>query len=136
LADKSSRPESLLIELDRQFAKLATDTSIGKAFDQYLDDDALQLPEGGSAVRGRSAIVQGLMSLDEKAKLLWQPKEARMAKSEDLGYTWGLYQLILSGDPGKLQVHHGKYVSIWRKNAAGNWKLILDMGNGNPEPKP
>lgn len=32
-------------------------------------------------------------------------------------------------------VSHGKYLNIWEKDADGNWKVAVDMGNSSPAPE-
>ncbi|MBS0411858.1 MAG: nuclear transport factor 2 family protein, partial [Proteobacteria bacterium] len=29
----------------------------------------------------------------------------------------------------------GRYVTVWRKNAKGEWKGLIDIGNADPAPK-
>ena len=36
---------------------------------------------------------------------------------------------------GKPVIEYGKYTSIWKKQADGSWKVVLDMGNASPAPK-
>ena len=35
---------------------------------------------------------------------------------------------------GKVVKHYGKYVTIWKKQADGSWKVAMDTGNSSPEP--
>ncbi len=49
---------------------------------------------------------------------------------KDLGYTYGYYTMTFKED-GSTQ--HGNYVSIWKKQAGGDWKFVLDTGNEGPE---
>jgi ketosteroid isomerase-like protein len=59
-----------------------------------------------------------------------------MAASGDLGYTYGNYQLKAKDKDGKVVTRYGKYASIWKKQKDGSWKVVLDMGNSSPAPKP
>jgi ketosteroid isomerase-like protein len=54
----------------------------------------------------------------------WKPKGGFLAKSNDLGYTYGVYKII-TGDSALT----GTYLSIWRKQKDGTWKVVLDTGN-------
>jgi hypothetical protein len=39
-------------------------------------------------------------------------------------------------DPeGKPIIGNGTYLSVWKKDPFGNWKLVLDTGNEGLEPK-
>jgi len=52
----------------------------------------------------------------------------------DLGYTLGTWQSTHYNAKGQGQVATGKYVTIWRKQADGSWKVVFD--GGNPDTKP
>jgi ketosteroid isomerase-like protein len=76
-------------------------------------------------VVGKEAVV----SLFEKADITgvhftWEPLSGNIAASGELGYTYGIYSFTKDSITRK-----GTYVSIWKKDAEGNWKYILDCGN-------
>ena len=60
--------------------------------------------------------------------------KAEMAASGDLGYTFGNYVATSKDKDGKVVKHYGKYVTIWKKQADGSWKVAMDTGNSSPEP--
>jgi ketosteroid isomerase-like protein len=66
-------------------------------------------------------------------QLDWHPVWADVSSAGDLGYTTGPYVLRHLGTahtpPG-----HGYYFSIWKKQADGSWKVILDTGIRTPAP--
>ncbi len=33
------------------------------------------------------------------------------------------------------EVNYGKYVTIWKKQADGTWKFVVDVGNKSPAPE-
>jgi ketosteroid isomerase-like protein len=55
--------------------------------------------------------------------------------SGDLGYTYGVWKSSRPGEDGKPEVSYGKYVTIWRKQHNGVWRLALDIGNSSPAPE-
>lgn len=57
----------------------------------------------------------------------WQPLDAAISSSGDLGYTIGAYEIVRSGENAGV-VTTGKYVTIWKKQADGSWKVIFDSG--------
>jgi ketosteroid isomerase-like protein len=61
---------------------------------------------------------------DTAYTLSWQPMNAEISKSGDLGFTYGVYELSI-----KDSVYKGTYVSIWKKQNDGSWKFVLDSGN-------
>jgi ketosteroid isomerase-like protein len=49
-----------------------------------------------------------------------------MARSGDLAYTYGTYELIAPGAERKVLVG-GNYLRIWKRGADGRWKVVLDI---------
>jgi ketosteroid isomerase-like protein len=60
---------------------------------------------------------------DPKFVLRWEPLGAEV--SGNLGYTYGLYRSSNG---------YGKYVSVWKKQRDGSWKIVVDAGNTSPAP--
>ena len=58
--------------------------------------------------------------------MTWEPKDGVIARSGELGYTYGVYAMRPSL---KDTVIYGTYVSIWKKEKGGKWKYVLDSGN-------
>lgn len=82
-------------------------------------------------VTGRNAIMEyaGEMFADETAQLSWTPEVAEVAYYGDMGYTIGTYEFV-QGDPeGDFVRMNGTYVTIWRKQNDGSWKVAVDIGN-------
>lgn len=61
--------------------------------------------------------------------LTWQPTKVEVARSGDLGYTTGTYESKFHDKEGKPQTRRGRYVTVWRKDPAGRWKVVIDIGN-------
>jgi ketosteroid isomerase-like protein len=92
----------------------------------------------GEPVHGRPAIRE-LMApafATPGFSLRWQPVAADIAASGDLGYTYGTYQNSSPGADGKPEVRTGMYVTIWKKQADGSWKAVVDLGSSAPPPQP
>jgi ketosteroid isomerase-like protein len=86
-------------------------------------------------IQGRQTIRAHLESGPVGAVLVWTPLQADVSRSRDLGYTFGTYELRIPGTNGPPTVRHGKYVSIWKRQADGSWKIVVDTGNPNPPPE-
>jgi ketosteroid isomerase-like protein len=71
---------------------------------------------------------------DSTWHLTWQPTMAFASASGDLGYTLGTWESRRYTDAGAGQIATGKYVTIWRKQSDGSWKVVFD--GGNPDTKP
>ena len=59
-----------------------------------------------------------------------------MSASGDLGYTFGSNEISLNNAVGVRTTTKGKYVTIWRKQADGSWKVVVEIANGDAPPAP
>lgn len=128
-------PAQQLLETDRAFNAMAQKQGVQAAFAHYAAPDAVLLNEGLQPVRGHAAVVAGFDNIPEGYSLVWQPVAGDVAASGDLGYTWGRFVATTRGADGEARISHGKYTSIWKRQADGAWKFVLDTGNGNPAPE-
>lgn len=123
---KMSKEEAKLFQTEIDFAKLAEEKGVQAAFAAYLAEDAVLLPANGDPVEGRDAIVK---FMGGGYTLLWKPLRAEISKSGEMGYTYGTSETRFTDKDGKPQIRNGKYMSVWKKQKDGSWKVIVDMGN-------
>ena len=119
-----------LLQADVAFAKTVGVENKDAFFGTFLSDAALLAPqqpiaEGAGAV---GAVFQGMFGLPGFG-LTWQPTRAEVASSGDMGYTIGTYELKFDGQDGTPVVDSGKYMTVWKKQADGSWKVAVDMFN-------
>jgi len=134
LADKEAEKEKLL-QTDKEFAQFSVNNGAAEAFNEYLTDDALQLPAGNNPVQGVENIYNRMKDNQGNYVLDWSPQYAEVAKSGDMGYTWGTYSLAYKDENGEEQKSYGKYLNVWKKQADGKWKVAVDIGNDSPGPE-
>jgi ketosteroid isomerase-like protein len=121
-----------LRQLEADFMKAAAEQG-SKGYLSYYADNAVELPDGVFMIEGKENIAKTMGFLDNPNNhLTWTPVGADMAGSRDLGYTYGTYEFRSKDKDGKSVVQRGKYTSIWKKQADGKWKVVLDMGNASP----
>jgi ketosteroid isomerase-like protein len=128
-------PGDVLIQVDRNFAKMAIDRGTAYAFSYFAADSATILQRGSRPTVGRSAI-RDLYKDEGNSTLRWEPYFADLAASGDIGYTLGNYQYSYKDSTGTDKRSYGYYVTIWKKQPDGNWKYVLDTGVSAPPPKP
>lgn len=127
---------SILRQLEADFMKAAAEKG-AQGYMSYYAEDAAELPNGEDVLQGKESIAKTMGFLDQKDNhLTWTPVYADMAASGDLGYTYGTYEFRSKDKDGKPTIEYGKYVSIWKKQKDGNWKVAMDMGNSSRGPKP
>jgi ketosteroid isomerase-like protein len=118
--------------VDMAFESRAQDVGAAEAFREFMDEtDGLQFG-GGPPTRGAEAIYQAMGGpAPAKSRLEWTIVDAWGAASGDLGVTTGTWKVTANGAASPLVT--GRYVTVWRKNATGQWKGLIDIGN--PDPK-
>ena len=123
-----------MMATDRMFAAMAVEEGVPAAFGAYAAEDVQMFPDGGQPYGGRDSMVERFATWPEGASLIWEPVEGMAATSEDFGFTWGRYVFTVIAEDGGETTEHGKYVTVWRKEADG-WKYVADIGNSNPAPE-
>jgi ketosteroid isomerase-like protein len=132
LTNPSLSPEiQFLYQLE---AKFAADTvrGGGKAFASWFADDAVTLSNGKAAVVGRAAIAASASWLPQDYQLTWTPEGARLSPAGDMGFTWGHYEGRAKDHNGNPIVNTGRYMTVWKKQPDGSWKVVLDASNEAP----
>jgi ketosteroid isomerase-like protein len=92
--------------------------------------DGMSLDAKGTVVRGHAAIREAMTPVLAKVKIVWKPTVVDVAPSGEMGFTYGLYQVLAPDAAGKPSVaSHGAYMTVWRRQADGSWKVVADMGS-------
>jgi ketosteroid isomerase-like protein len=130
---------ALLLETDRTLheASSASETPLDTIFSSFTDDARVLAPdipmaEGWEASRAVFAELEALPGYSLKVR----PAIADVGGAADLGYTIGTYHMKLPGSDGSIAEIDGKYISIWKRQPDGNWKIAVDMFNANGPPVP
>jgi len=103
------------------------------ALSGLYDESGSRFSPKGVVVRGRPAIAQ---SVAEFMKSVTGPIKVSIETQDlwavdDLVYETGKYTYTFT-PPGKSETQTGgHYVTIWKRQAEGGWKIIVDMGVPN-----
>ena len=121
-------------QADSAFALAADLQGTGVAFAQYVAPQGVVF-SGSEIVIGTDA-VRALFDEQQRAggTLNWRPVYANAAESGDLGFTVGEYVFTGRGTTGTVVQRFGKYLTIWKKQAGGDWLFVVDGGNTSPTP--
>jgi len=131
-SDSTVKPgKAILFDLEAQFAK-ATAEGGGKAFATWFAEDGVSLGNGQAPVHGRDAIAKQATWNAKDYQLIWTPTDAVMSQTGDMGYTWGHYEGHSRDADGNPKVTTGRYLTIWRKEHDGSWKVVLDSSSDEP----
>jgi ketosteroid isomerase-like protein len=122
-----------MADTEREFARTATVKGWRDAFLDFFADDAIALtPEPTSA---KDRLRKQPSTPSSELELVWEPRLGDVAASGDLGWLTGpstsINHKATEKKPG-----HGCYLSIWRRQPDGIWRVFIDVGVGAPEPVP
>ncbi len=130
---------TLLLETDRALSEAhsTSDTPLDTVFASFADDVRVLAPDvpiahGWEASRAVFAKLEALPGYS----LTWSPTLANVGGAADLGYTIGTYHMKLPDSDGKIVEIDGKYLSLWKRQPDGNWKIAVDMFNADGPPVP
>ena len=104
-----------LVAIDRDFADFAKASGSNRAYTKYLAENARVYRDFREPTQTRA---DGLKLLQAQVPAVWKPTTGGIARSRDLGYTYGRFD-------GRV---NGSYVRIWRHTADG-WRIVVDITN-------
>jgi len=117
-----------LQDADRAFDRATAERRADGWVEFFADDGAMIGP--GGTVSGKAAIreAMGRAMQDTSFTLRWRPTRSDVGASGDLGYTAGRYESHRRDGRGDAVRRTGTYVTVWRKQADGSWRVALDIG--------
>lgn len=121
-------PEPLK-QADLAFAKATAEHRL-EGFTSFLAADVMNIRPNTPVVKGSAALAGhwAPMLNDPGTTITWEPLEAVIAGSGDMGFTIGSYEVTKNGAGGKSVAGTGKYITIWKKQPDGSWKVAFDSG--------
>ena len=117
-----------IMQLSRDWSKSASSRDLEKTV-SYWADDATVISAGQPSYTGKKAIRQ---MVEESYKIpgfniSWEPQSVEVSKSGDMAYLIEKSQVTFTDSTGKPIVLNNRAVSIWRKQADGLWKNVVDI---------
>lgn len=124
-----SRGSDLLAEVmeaDRIFAREVAANGLEAWVSAFAQDGAM-LPASGPVLVGHEAVREAMASAFQIPgfSLAWEPLGGEVSHSGDLAYTFGNYEHKVDSEV----VTRGRYVTVWRRQENGQWRVVADIGN-------
>ena len=121
------RERGQLLEIDREFSQSLL---AHRPLTQLLNrvSERVRVHRMNSFPRaGREAMLAELRA--SQGRLSAQPISGEIARSGDLGYTYGAYKLKgeRSSANASEVAESGAYLRVWRRGNDGRWKLVVDL---------
>lgn len=120
---------------DAAWLKAYTAKDLDKAV-AFCDEQGSMLMPSAPIATGKDAIAKLIAShfAIHYSKLTWHPNSVGVARSGELGYTSGTYELSFKDASGKTIADKGKYLIVWKKYPDSTWKVLFDMSNSDLPP--
>lgn len=120
-----------LVEAERSFSKMAKDKNTQDAFLHFFADDVVTASPGKGPRKGKDHLEK--QSVND-SWLYWEPAYSDIAASGDFGFNLGPWQFRKKKTDDE-PVSFGHFVSMWKKNDRGEWKVVIDIGISHDAPK-
>jgi ketosteroid isomerase-like protein len=135
--DMRAADEAAVRKTDTDWAAAAQSKQVD-AWVAYYSDEAVVLPPNENAASTKDSIRKAIGDLlaSPGLSIKWQPTRVDVARSGDIAYAYGTYELAMKNSRGKPMADRGKYVEIWRKQSDGGWKCVVDTWNSDLPPPP
>jgi ketosteroid isomerase-like protein len=104
-------------------------SGLAAGYAKLLEREPLLLRESRAPLRDEAAVRAYLDGLGTPGPICFDPQAAGLARSKDLGYTYGSYLLMLREGAAVPPSVHGYYVHVWRRDGKGHWKLAAEVLN-------
>lgn len=130
MADSQKEEVAALMKADGAWFAKSKD---GAAFIGFTDPDFTFYPPNAPFMSDKKQMIKYWDAIVKTPglELVWGPDGAVVAKSGDLGYTYGRYRLTTKSKDGSPTVAKGKYVTVLRKQESGEWRPLVDIFNAD-----
>ncbi len=116
-----------IVDNELQFAKNAAEHGTRAAFLEFLADGAVIFDPAPVNAKKRWH-----KRTDDGSLLSWHPEFAAVSRAADIGYDTGPWEWRKDKAAPKPE-GFGHFVSVWKKQRDGRWKVALDCGIDHPD---
>jgi ketosteroid isomerase-like protein len=122
-----------IVQADTEFARAVAERN-RERFLSFIAD--VTTFNGGSAneLRGRDAVMKDWDDFFDPngPTLTWTPTKGEVIGAGDVGYTAGRSLFRARAVDGSLTERRGEYLTVWRRQRDGSWKVVFDTGSTLP----
>ena len=130
--DTRAADETAIRDAEAGMAKAVGALDAAQAVSYYTEDVVGMSPDS-PVVEGKENMEKYFETMmKDKPELSWEPVKVEVARSGDLAYSWGKGKMSMKDKKGKVIETGVKYVSVWKKQADGGWKIAVDTMMPDP----
>jgi ketosteroid isomerase-like protein len=117
-----------IIETEKEFANMAMNEGVPKAFLTYSAEDVVLLRNNRLIISKDSLreSYNNRLSEFENVSLTWTPDFVDVSSSGDMGYTYGKYLYTVTDSIGNKNEIEGIFHTVWKRQTDGTWKFVWD----------
>jgi ketosteroid isomerase-like protein len=119
-------PEDALLQADQEYCKAVAAQRLDGWLSRMTDDVVTFGSRSKKGIDEVRATMQKAFD-DADFNVTWEPLKAEIFPSGDMGYTTGRFTWH-DVDNGKHVKLSGTYLTVWKKQKDGSWKVIADGG--------
>jgi len=130
--------QTKLLRRDVEWADLASAGKDVEKIVSYWSDDAVLIFPGQPVLEGKAAI-RAYVTESLKTpgfKIHWVSEKPTFSPDGKLAYMRGKDELTVPGQNGAPVTLHLRGISIWRLDADGQWRCVVDISNEQPPAGP
>ena len=107
-----------------------------KSIVSFYAEDAVLMPAAEPLISGKAAITKewehilAIPNIQTTSKLV----RVEASSANDLAYTMGTYQSRMMGEDGNMVTEPGKWLSVWKRQPDGAWRVIVETYNTDIPP--
>ena len=126
---------SAVRDSDRALQSAVSERALDRIASFYAEDAKLMPAakrsiDGKPAIRAEWAEILAIPNFSNKSEL----KGVEVSDSSDIAYTHGSYLATLRGEDGNITEEPGKYLTVWRRQRDGSWKITIETYNTDIPP--
>ena len=127
--------KELLMRADTEFDSTTAKNRL-EGWTAYFAENGSMLPGAGMPISGIAAIRKAMADsfADSTFDIRWRPTEAGIIVPHMYGYTIGRSEIKQKEKEGRRMIQRGMYLSIWKRQADGTWKIVLDTSLSKDPP--
>lgn len=120
-----------LLQRDSEWAAAASEGRDLERVLSFWTDDAVVLAPGIPAVVGKDALrqyVQGSVQIPG-FRITWTSTDVTFSPDGNLAYLFSRNAVTMNAPDGSPKTTEGRAVTIWRREADGEWRCAVDIWN-------
>jgi ketosteroid isomerase-like protein len=129
--DTRAADEATIRALDAQWSKSASAKDVAATVGYYAPGASVLAPNAPIASDSADIRAGWTAMLSPDSSLSWQANTVDVARSSDLAYVQGIYQMTTQDATGNPSIDRGKFVEVWKKQPDNSWKVVSDIFNSD-----